>query len=100
MFPTKHAGHGLRSCSCLLVAPGGNFDAASVAAMPKLRIKILDTCEPWLGVVPSTDVVQVGGEPPLSSLRVTGLYLFLRVAALYTLLDLFVVQTKAQLARI
>ena len=26
MLPMEHAGHGLRSCSCLLAAPGGNFD--------------------------------------------------------------------------
>ena len=42
MFPTKHAGHGLRSCSCLLAAPGGNFDSTLVGLMPKLRIKILE----------------------------------------------------------
>ena len=26
MLPTEHARHGLRSCSCLLAAPGGNLD--------------------------------------------------------------------------
>ena len=40
MFPTKHARHGLQSCSCLLVAPSGNFNLASVRSMPKLQIKI------------------------------------------------------------
>jgi len=54
-FQRNMPGTGLWSCSCLLAAPGGNFDLTEVGSMPKLRIK----AGRWSGEVRCTCLVIV-----------------------------------------